>query len=84
MNNLASEAQKKLFFALGNDLGVDPIVLKERAKKKFNLQHFPQINSIQIKELLEAMQNKLQNIKHKNMFICIKCKMRLDLVLKPA
>jgi hypothetical protein len=55
----ANEAQKKLFFALINDGGYDADVMKERAKKKYKLEHFNDISSIQISELIDKLQNKV-------------------------
>lgn len=55
----SNEAQKRLFFALGNDAGYDTEVLKERAKVKYKLEHFNDISSEQISELIDKLQNKV-------------------------
>lgn len=55
----ASQGQKRLFFALVSDLGVDADIGKERAKKHFSLEHFSDITSKQISELIELMQSKI-------------------------
>ena len=56
---LASEAQRKLFFALCHDLGLESENAKERAKKKFGVDSFLSISSFQISELIEKLQDKL-------------------------
>jgi hypothetical protein len=37
-----TEKQIKMFFALGYQLHYEPEVIKEYAKKKFNLNHLPE------------------------------------------
>jgi len=56
---VANEAQRKLFFALVNDGGWDSEEAKEKAKQKFGLQHFTEITSKQISQLIDLMQNEL-------------------------
>jgi len=56
---LASEAQRKLFFALCHDLDADSEEMKERAKEKFGVDSFLSISSFQISELIEKLQEKL-------------------------
>lgn len=53
---LASEAQKKLFFALSSELGYDTEALKERAKELYKLEHFNDITSVQISALIDKLQ----------------------------
>jgi len=53
----ASDQQRKMFFALVNDLQQDPIEAKERAKKKYNLSSFKYITNWQIQKLLDALVN---------------------------
>ena len=80
MDNLASEAQRKMFFGLSRDLGMEANVAKERASKKFNLDSFTKITSSQISSLIDAMQKLLHNTPHKHHFVCTKCKVNLELV----
>ena len=54
----ASEAQRKLFFALAKEAGFEADAIKERAKKKFGLESFSEISSKQISELIETLQEK--------------------------
>ena len=56
---LANEAQKRLFFALCSDGGYDADKIKERAKKLYKLEHFNDICSEQISELIDKLQNKV-------------------------
>jgi len=55
----ANEAQKRLFFALCSDGGYDADKIKERAKKLYKLEHFNDISSEQISELIDKLQNKV-------------------------
>lgn len=57
----ASDNQRKMFFALINDLGHDPIEAKERAKKKYNLISFKDITNWQIQKLLDFLVNQQMN-----------------------
>jgi len=52
----ASQPQVKLFFALCHDAGLDTETMKERAKKKYGLEHFTEINSDQISSLIDLLQ----------------------------
>ena len=36
---IASQQQKRMFFALANQLGYDPEIVKERAKKTFSTRY---------------------------------------------
>jgi len=54
----ASLSQRKLFFALSKEAGFEPEQIKERAKKKFKLESFKDISSVQISELIETLQEK--------------------------
>lgn len=56
---LASESQKKLFFALCSEGDYNSEDLKERAKTLFKLQHFNEITSEQISELIDKLQSKI-------------------------
>lgn len=55
LTDLASEQQKKMFFALCNNLGHDPETAKERAKKKYNLEHFGEITKQQLSVLIDLL-----------------------------
>ena len=54
----ASSSQIKMFFALSNSLGYGAEKIKNRAKEKFNLEHFPEITSPQINSLIEILLSK--------------------------
>lgn len=51
----ATEAQKKMFFALCNILGHDPVLSKERAKAKFKLEHFGDITRYELSQLIDKL-----------------------------
>jgi uncharacterized Fe-S radical SAM superfamily protein PflX len=55
----ATEKQIKYFFVLCNDLGYDTEEAKERAKKKYHLEHFNLITTSQLSELIDLLINKL-------------------------
>ena len=80
MNNLASDAQRRKFFAMVHYLGIDTDTAKVRAKKKFTLTSFSQISSPQINELIKALQLKLAQKPHQHNFVCKKCNTALELV----
>ena len=52
---LATDQQRKMFFALGHQLNFEPDEIKKRAKLKFNLETFKDITSEQISELIDAL-----------------------------
>ena len=56
---LASEQQRKLFFALCHDAEIDSEKAKEKAKKKFGVDSFLSLSSFQISELIEKLQEKI-------------------------
>ena len=60
----ASQPQVKLFFALCHDAGFDSEEMKERAKKKFGLASFTEINSDQISNLIDTLQKKIPQHTH--------------------
>lgn len=60
----ASQPQVKLFFALCRDAGLNTETMKERAKKKFGLEHFTDINSDQISNLIELLQKQVPEHTH--------------------
>ena len=53
--NPATEKQIKYFFVLCNDLGYDAEEAKERAKKKYHLEHFNSITTSQLSELIDLL-----------------------------
>ncbi len=55
-NDLASEDQVKLFFALCNELHHNVYEVKERAKKSLRLFSFSHITKTQIAQLIEKLQ----------------------------
>ena len=57
----ASPQQKKMFFALCNQLGWNHEEVKERIKKKYFLDSFANISKAQLTETIDAMNNKLVN-----------------------
>jgi len=67
---LASPEQRKFFFALGNQLSIEPTRLKERAKKKFGLESFTTITTAQLSELIDALQLRLES----EMIKCPNCR----------
>ena len=83
MNQLATEPQRKKFFALAKDLGYEANIAKDRAKIKYNLESFTQITSEQISPIIDTMQNKLNTTPHKHQFACTKCHTHLELVFIP-
>lgn len=69
-DRLASPQQKKMFFALGHQLGYDPEILKERAKTKYKLATFTDIKTSELTPLIDALQLKLDTEMEK----CPNCK----------
>lgn len=57
--NLASDAQRKMFFALGSELHIESDRLKEKAKKKFDLESFTTISKAQLAELINSLDTEL-------------------------
>ncbi len=55
VQDVASEQQKKLFFALCNNLDYEPELAKERAKAKYKLEHFPEITKYQLSTLIDLL-----------------------------
>lgn len=83
MNNIATELQRRKFFALVHDLGINTTEAKERAKKKFNLKSFTEITSSQINELISAMEKKIAQVPHKHRWKCESCNAHLELLIIP-
>ena len=52
---LATDKQKKMFFAICHNLGHDPEEAKERAKKKFKVEHFAELSKYQLNILIELL-----------------------------
>jgi len=63
----ASIAQRKLFFALCKEAGLESEDAKTRVKKKLELESFKDISSKQISELIEKLQTKTKE-KHDHDF----------------
>lgn len=55
---IASQQQKRMFFALANQLGYDPEVVKERAKKHFQLDTFKNATTDQLTYLIDKLLEK--------------------------
>jgi hypothetical protein len=55
----ASDKQKRYFFVLCADLGYSAEEAKERAKTKYKLEHFNDIQVEQLSELIELLVGKL-------------------------
>jgi len=56
----ASEKQIKYFFVLCRDLGYTAEDAKERAKKKYKLDHFNEITSDQLSQLIDLLLKKME------------------------
>lgn len=54
----ASTQQKRLFFALCNQLGWDSEMAKERVKKKFKLDSFANVSKESLSEVIDVMQRR--------------------------
>jgi len=52
---LASNSQRKYFFALVRELNLDGEMAKNRAKQRFELEHFGDITREQISELIDLL-----------------------------
>lgn len=50
------ETRRKRFFALCHDLGHDTEKAKERAKAKYRVEHFTDLNLNQVNELIELLE----------------------------
>ena len=50
------ETRRKRFFALCHDLGHDTEKAKERAKRKYGVEHFADLNLSQVNELIELLE----------------------------
>ena len=84
-DRLASPQQKKMFFALGHQLGIDPERLKERAKTKYKLETFTDIKTGQLTPLIDSLQDKID----KELIKCPNCRgtgyiNKLDLIDEPS
>lgn len=64
--NKASVAQRKLFFALCKDVGLTGDQAKDKAKKKFKLKSFKDIESKQISQLIDKLQERSEKPKEKH------------------
>lgn len=50
------EIRQKRFFALCRELGHDTEKAKERAKKRYGVEHFPDLNLNQVNELIGLLE----------------------------
>ena len=66
MNNLASQQQKKMLFALAHELGYEAEAVKERAKKHFKLDTFKNSTKEQLNFLIDRLLIKIEERKIKN------------------
>ena len=66
MNDLASQQQKRMFFALAHELGYDTEVVKERAKKHFKLETFKNATKDNLSFLIDRLLIKIDERKLKN------------------
>lgn len=57
----ASQQQKRMFFALCNELGVDAETAKESIKKKYQIDSFANISKVQLTEIIDKMVNRINN-----------------------
>ncbi len=55
MEKLASQQQKRMFFALSHQLGYDPKRVKERAKEHFNLKSLNDATVEQMNYLIDKL-----------------------------
>lgn len=59
MERKASTQQKRLFFALCNQLDLDSELAKERAKRKFKREHFADLSVEEMAILLDSLQQRV-------------------------
>lgn len=57
---LHSIEQQRMFFALGAQLNLDEIAMKERAKKKFSHSCFNDLTKNEINTLIDILVNKVE------------------------
>lgn len=55
LEDKASEQQRRMFFAICNDLGHDAETAKERAKAKYKLEHFADITKYELSTLIDRL-----------------------------
>jgi hypothetical protein len=60
----ASNEQKRLFFALCNELKYNVVEAKDRAKRLYRLISFSHISKVQISKLIDQLQLTLEGKKH--------------------
>lgn len=63
--DLASEQQKRMFFALANQLNLDPEETKNRAKKFYGLDTFTKITKQQLTPLIDKLLAKVEETEEK-------------------
>lgn len=70
MERKISEPQKRLFFALCNNLGIDADKAKEKAKKKYGAEHFKDLTVEQAALLIDALEVRIDE----SMIKCPNCR----------
>lgn len=70
MERKISEPQKRLFFALCNNLEIDPEKAKNKAKKKYGVEHFKDLTVEQAAELIDALELRMEAV----MIKCPNCR----------
>jgi len=70
-SSIASPQQQRLFFALCREAGIDAEEGKERAKAKFQLEHFTEISKTQLTFLIDGLQKKIQTTTKKALQACL-------------
>lgn len=59
-----TDGQRKLFFALLDELGIDKKEAEERAIAKFGLKKFTNISATQIDELIKILEKQKRTVEH--------------------
>lgn len=70
MERKISEPQKRLFFALCNNLGIDADRAKDKAKKKYGVEHFKDLSVEQAAELIDTLELRIEEV----MIKCPNCR----------
>lgn len=70
MERKISEPQKRLFFALCNNLDIDSDRAKEKAKKKYGAEHFKDLSMEQAALLIDALEERIEIV----MIKCATCR----------
>jgi hypothetical protein len=56
----ASQSQKRMFFALCNQLGLEAEKAKDAVKRKFKIDSFADISKAQLSEVIDMLDKKVQ------------------------